>query len=124
MYARELWGKCSGASNALCLTEGKDPKGAAAAKAVRWTAFEKYAEEKEKELWRLFVELDVDGDMRLRKPEVREACKRAGVEIKERTLDDFIRAVNKNGDGAISFDEWRDFLLVRLVARLEGEGRS
>ena len=80
MYAKELWGKCSG--NALCLAEGK--AAAAEAKAVRWSAFEKYAEEKEKELWRLFVELDVDGDMRLRKEEVREACKRAGVEIKER----------------------------------------
>ena len=114
VYAKELWGKCSG--NALCLAEGK--AAAAEAKAVRWSAFEKYAEEKEKELWRLFVELDVDGDMRLRKEEVREACKRAGVEIKERTLDDFIRAVDKNGDGAISFDEWRDFLLVRLSCSL------
>ncbi|KAK4695810.1 hypothetical protein P7C70_g8485, partial [Phenoliferia sp. Uapishka_3] len=82
------------------------------AKAVRWSAFEKYAEEKEKELWRVFVEVDVDGDMRLKKDEVRQACKKAGLEVKEAMLDDFVRAVDKNNDGVISFDEWRDFLLL------------
>ncbi|ORY83515.1 mitochondrial carrier domain-containing protein [Leucosporidium creatinivorum] len=95
IYARELWRNTPVASAA-----------------VRWTAFERYAEEKEKELWRVFVELDVDGDMRLRKEEVREACRRAGVEVKDSMLEEFIRAVDKNNDGAISFDEWRDFLLL------------
>lgn len=66
----------------------------------------------------MFVELDVDGDMRLRKVEVREACRRAGVEVKDAVLDDFIRAVDQNNDGAISFDEWRDFLLVSCACSL------
>lgn len=105
LYARELWKKCAGAVPHAMTDE---------AKAVRWTAFEKYAEEKERELWKVFVELDVDGDMRLKKAEVREACKRAGVEVKEATLGEFVRAVDRNGDGEISFDEWRDFLLVSL----------
>jgi solute carrier family 25 phosphate transporter 23/24/25/41 len=103
----------------LRVGEEKDNKlRSVASVAVRWTAFERYAEEKERELWRLFVELDVDGDMRLRKEEVREACKRAGVEVQDGTLEEFIRAVDKNNDGAISFDEWRDFLLVGSLSEL------
>lgn len=80
---------------------------------MRWKAFEQYAEEKERELWRAFVELDHDGDMRLRKDEVREACRRAGIDVREGAIDEFVRTVDRNGDGVISFDEWRDFLLVR-----------
>ncbi|KPV72307.1 uncharacterized protein RHOBADRAFT_8137, partial [Rhodotorula graminis WP1] len=79
---------------------------------VRWKAFEQYADDKERELWRAFVDLDRDGDMRLRAGEVREACRRAGIEVKEQAIDDFVRAVDRNGDGFISFDEWRDFLLL------------
>lgn len=120
-YAQELYGKCS-ACNVRDQDEVQDvnwnDKAAKAAQTLeRWTAFEKYAEEKEKELWRLFVELDVDGDMRLRREEVREACNRAGVEIKEGTLGEFIDAVG--GDGAISFEEWRDTFLVRLTDTVE-----
>lgn len=119
LYAKELWRKCNGAESlrvgeaASPSTGGANARSTLPSVAVRWTAFERYAEEKEKELWRLFIELDADGDMRLRKEEVREACKRAGVEVKDNLLDEFIRAVDKNNDGAISFDEWRDFLLVR-----------
>ncbi|TNY20556.1 mitochondrial carrier domain-containing protein [Rhodotorula diobovata] len=75
-------------------------------------AFEQYADAKERELWRAFVDLDRDGDHRLRAPEVREACRRAGLEVKDQAIDDFVRAVDRNGDGFISFDEWRDFLLL------------
>ena len=107
-YAQELYKKCSGcqpSSTAVLDTKAET--------AVRWTEFEKYAEEKEKELWRLFVELDVDGDMRLRQGEVREACKRAGVVLKDGELNQFIDAVG--GDGEISFEAWRDTFLVRSI---------
>ena len=91
-YAHELYKKCSGCSpSSSTILDDK------AETAVRWTEFEKYAEEKEKELWRLFVELDVDGDMRLRQGEVKEACKRAGVVLKDGELGQFIDAVG--GDG-------------------------
>lgn len=123
IYARELWRKCNGhdspnSSMSLRPPEEQDgqPKPEPAplpTAAARWNAFERYAEEKEKELWRVFVELDSDGDMHLRRSEVAEACRRAGVQVKDSTLDGFIRAVDASGDGAISFEEWRDFLLVR-----------
>lgn len=126
-YVRELWRKC-GASVAASVapvavppTSSASPQVGspalerqrqAALAAVRWKAFEQYADAKERELWRAFVELDRDGDHRLRAPEVREACRRAGLEVKDQAIDDFVRAVDRNGDGFISFDEWRDFLLL------------
>jgi len=126
-YTRELWRKC-GASVAASVAPVAVPPGSstapqvgspalerqrqAALAAVRWKAFEQYADDKERELWRAFVDLDRDGDMRLRAGEVREACRRAGIEVKEQAIDDFVRAVDRNGDGFISFDEWRDFLLL------------
>lgn len=120
IYAHELWGLCSKIPSSSSSTSGAgvpplQPQSSSLnAAPVRWSAFERYAEEKELELWRLFVELDVDHDMLLRKEEVKEACKRAGMKIKEGSVEEFIRAVDKDGDGAISFEEWRDFLLVRL----------
>ena len=124
-YARELWRKCSSTGNAGSTStasssddkENAKPGGPSAAPlssvAARWTAFERYADEKERELWRVFVDMDRDGDMRLRKDEVREACKRAGVDVKDdATIEEFIRNVDRNGDGAISFEDWRNFFLV------------
>ncbi|GAA5871443.1 hypothetical protein JCM1840_002896 [Sporobolomyces johnsonii] len=123
IYTRELWKKC-GATVAASMSptpssSAESPASAALEKdrqaalaAVRWKAFEQYADEKENELWKVFCELDEDGDMRLKREEVQEACRRAGVEVKEATLDGFVRAVDRNGDGVISFDEWRDFLLL------------
>ncbi|KDE06805.1 hypothetical protein, variant [Microbotryum lychnidis-dioicae p1A1 Lamole] len=93
-------------------TPRSQPSAPIASAAARWTAFEKYAEEKEKELWKVFVEFDSDRDMKLRVSEVRQACKRAGLEIMDGTLDDFMKTVDKDGDGAISFAEWRNFLLL------------
>lgn len=106
IYARELWGKCSGDS---C---GVGTSTVVADSELQWPAFKRYAEEKEHELWRLFVELNVDGNMRLRKEEVKEACKRAGIEVDRKVLDDFFKELDRNGEGFIEFGEWRDFLLV------------
>ncbi|GEM10051.1 mitochondrial carrier protein [Rhodotorula toruloides] len=124
-YDRELWRKCGASvvasvppsptpssSTAPPLSSDNDRQRQAALDALRWKAFEQYADEKERELWRAFVELDHDGDMQLRKEEVREACRMAGIEVREGAIDEFVRTVDRNGDGVISFDEWRDFLLL------------
>lgn len=141
LYARELWKKCSGSTHTNerivdgsskpfpATTDSKPPSSTSnstsnskpdekAQTARRWTAFSLYAEEKERELWKLFVELDRDGDMRLGKEEVREACRRAGVTVKENVLDGFVRDLSKGGHG-IGFDEWRDFLLVCLLSQFD-----
>ncbi|BGP41635.1 hypothetical protein JCM10449v2_005626 [Rhodotorula kratochvilovae] len=122
-YTRELWRQCGtavAASVAPAPTASTSSTGSpdlerqrqAALAAVRWKAFEQYAEEKERELWRAFCELDRDGDRRLRAEEVREACRRAGIDVKAGAIDEFVKTVDRNGDGVISFDEWRDFLLL------------
>lgn len=144
-YLRELWGQCGSvepgplpstetaesepAATAAAPERGQRPspqktKRTASTTATRWKAFEQYAEAKERELWRAFCELDRDGDMRLRKPEVREACRRAGIDLREEALDEFVRTVDSDGDGAISFDDWRDFLLVSSPAAHKRRGTS
>ncbi|GAA6025677.1 hypothetical protein JCM10207_008826 [Rhodosporidiobolus poonsookiae] len=135
-YHSELWSKCgaavaasvsptspssssspsSTAPAASAATTGSPETEAqrqSALKALRWKAFEQYADEKETELWKAFCELDRDGDRRLGRNELLEACRRAGIEIADpRAVEEFVKAVDRNGDGVISFDEWRDFLLL------------
>ncbi|GAA5913797.1 hypothetical protein JCM6882_007702 [Rhodosporidiobolus microsporus] len=94
-----------------------DAERQSALRALRWTAFQSYADEKEAELWSSFCALDQDGDHRIGVGEVREACRRAGIELPkgeegERSVREFVRHVDRDGDGVISFDEWRDFLLL------------
>lgn len=120
LYMRELWGQCGSSAPQPTNHQQTEHKTtprqpSPPSTASRWQAFEKYADLKERELWRAFCELDRDGDMRLRKSEVREACRRAGIELREDALDEFVRTVDRDGDGAISFDDWRDFLLVRAA---------
>lgn len=115
IYARELWGKCTiGCEQATAAGQGGE-KG----KLTRWKSFERYAEEKERELWTVFRDFDVDGDMKLRTADMREACHRAGYDVKESTLQDFMRDLDKNKDGYITFGEWRDFLLVPVLFCLQ-----
>lgn len=100
LYTRELWRKCghtppssantTAASSSVTFPTSFDSSSNVAETTARWLAFEKYAEEKEKELFQLFVQLDRDGDMKLRKSDVSDACKTAGVHLKEGTLDEFV----------------------------------
>lgn len=114
VYARELWGKCTiGCESATAAGQGGET-----GKLVRWNQFEKYADEKERELWNVFKDFDIDGDMKLRIADVREACSRAGFQVNETTLEGFMQEVDKNKDGYITFGEWRDFLLVRFLCFL------
>lgn len=84
-----------------------------ALRSLRWAAFERYAEAKEAELWKSFCEVDRDGNHRIGLSEVREACRRAGIEVRDqKQVEEFVLAMDRNGDGVISFDEWRDFLLL------------
>ncbi|GAA5841321.1 hypothetical protein JCM11251_001624 [Rhodosporidiobolus azoricus] len=88
-----------------------------ALRALRWTAFQSYADRKEAELFSSFCALDQDGDRKIGVEEVREACRTAGVAIPsgaegERAVREFVRHVDRDGDGVISFEEWRDFLLL------------
>lgn len=69
--------------------------------------FQTFVEETEKELLALFRSIDINGDGKLSKDELRNALRRAGLTVPNNKLDNFFSEVDTNGDGHISFEEWR-----------------
>ena len=61
----------------------------------------------ESELWLLFKTIDQDHNNKLSKSELRDAFRRAGIELHQSKLDAFFARVDANKDGVISFQEWR-----------------
>ncbi|PBP25754.1 hypothetical protein BUE80_DR003389, partial [Diplocarpon rosae] len=80
-------------------------------KVIQYKEFHTFVERTEKELRTLFHSIDRDKDGRLDKVELRNAFKKAGLSVPNSKLDQFFFEVDKNHDGYITFDEWRDFLL-------------
>ncbi|KAI0774233.1 mitochondrial carrier [Fomes fomentarius] len=99
MYEDELLGRC---------TRGPFSR------RVSWPEFEKYAEAKETELWHIFHdELDLDGNGHLEADELQLALEKAGIKLSSSTLSDFIAFLTSSPHShAISFEEFRDFLLL------------
>jgi solute carrier family 25 phosphate transporter 23/24/25/41 len=61
----------------------------------------------EEELRMLFDSIDRNHNGLLEKSELQAACRRAGLLVSNRKLDDFFAAVDVNHDGVVTFDEWR-----------------
>lgn len=95
-YARELLERCDTSQDGL----------------IDYDEFRTYVEEKEKELWHLFTEIDKSGDNRIQPEELEQALKRAGIRCNQEDLGRFMDAMDTDKDGVIDFHEWRDFLLV------------
>lgn len=55
----------------------------------------------------LFDSIDRDGNGKLDQGELRSAFARAGLTVPNAKLDQFFAEVDTDGDGSISFDEWR-----------------
>jgi len=51
-----------------------------------------------------FIEIQAD--------ELQASLAKAGIDMSDADLEQFIKAMDKDGDGAIDFEEWRDFLVV------------
>ncbi|CAG8433749.1 11076_t:CDS:2 [Ambispora gerdemannii] len=79
---------------------------------VDFQEFKTFVEEKEKELWELFVEIDKSKDMKLQPEELEGALWKAGIHCTKQELKKFIHTMDKDGNGVIDFGEWRDFLLL------------
>lgn len=69
--------------------------------------FRNFVHETEKELLVLFKSIDFNHDNHISRDELQVAFRRAGVVVPNSKLDEFFHRVDANGDGTISFDEWR-----------------
>ncbi|KAL8912548.1 MAG: hypothetical protein Q9171_002489 [Xanthocarpia ochracea] len=78
---------------------------------IQYAEFRKFVGQTEKELLKLFKTIDRDHNGQLDKSELKSAFARAGLAVPNSKLDRFFSEVDTNRDGAISFEEWRDFLL-------------
>lgn len=59
----------------------------------------------------MFKQLDILGQGRLKKFEIQRALHKAGVHHSDTRMNEFFDAMDRNSDGYISMDEWRDFLI-------------
>ncbi|GAC72551.1 predicted mitochondrial carrier protein [Moesziomyces antarcticus T-34] len=97
-----------------------DDDGGARQRQIEWEGFLAYAENKERELYKLFVEMDKNCDMKLDVQEIRGALDRAGIDVPQISLDDFIASLTSTRPSAhasgektyVSFPEFRDYLLL------------
>ncbi|XP_057720693.1 calcium-dependent mitochondrial ATP-magnesium/phosphate carrier protein 3-like isoform X1 [Arachis stenosperma] len=95
-YARDLLNACD---------KNKDGR-------VDYDEFKKYMDEKELELYRIFQAIDVEHNGSILPEELWEALVRAGIQIDDKELGRFVERVDKDNNGVITFEEWRDFLLL------------
>ncbi|GJJ72934.1 solute carrier family 25 (mitochondrial phosphate transporter), member 23/24/25/41 [Entomortierella parvispora] len=79
---------------------------------VPYADFQVFVEEKEERLWNLFREIDHNNDNEIQADELQASLAKAGIDMSDADLKQFIKAMDKDGDGAIDFEEWRDFLVL------------
>ncbi|KAL9599489.1 MAG: hypothetical protein Q9219_003828 [cf. Caloplaca sp. 3 TL-2023] len=78
---------------------------------IEYAEFRSFVEQTENQLLKLFNSIDRDHNGQLDKRELESAFTRAGLVVSKPKFDQFFSEVDANKDGAISFEEWRDFLL-------------
>ncbi|KIP10715.1 hypothetical protein PHLGIDRAFT_125406 [Phlebiopsis gigantea 11061_1 CR5-6] len=81
---------------------------------IGWKEFERYADAKEAELWHIFHdELDLDGNGHIEADELASALRKAGISLEAASLAEFMTFWTSSPHShAISFQEFRDFLLL------------
>ncbi|TKY62959.1 Calcium-binding mitochondrial carrier protein SCaMC-1 [Spatholobus suberectus] len=79
---------------------------------VDFQDFKRYMDDKELELYRIFQAIDVAHNGCILPEELWEALVRAGIKIEDEELARFVERVDKDNNGVITFEEWRDFLLL------------
>ncbi|CAL9229503.1 unnamed protein product [Arabidopsis halleri] len=79
---------------------------------VDYQEFRRYIDAKELELYRIFQAIDVEHNGCILPEELWEALVKAGIEIDDEELARFVEHVDKDNNGTITFEEWRDFLLL------------
>ncbi|XP_059644859.1 calcium-dependent mitochondrial ATP-magnesium/phosphate carrier protein 2-like [Cornus florida] len=79
---------------------------------VDYQEFRRYMDDKELELYRIFQAIDVEHNGCIVPEELWDALVKAGIEIDDDELASFVEHVDKDNNGIITFEEWRDFLLL------------
>ncbi|CAN1317903.1 Calcium-dependent mitochondrial ATP-magnesium/phosphate carrier protein 2 [Linum perenne] len=79
---------------------------------VDYQEFKRYMDDKELELYRIFQAIDVEHNGCILPEELWDALVKAGIQIDDEELARFVEHVDKDNDGIITFEEWRDFLLL------------
>lgn len=79
---------------------------------VDYQEFRRYMDDKELELYRIFQAIDVEHNGCILPEELYDALVKAGIEIDDDELASFVERVDKDSNGIITFEEWRDFLLL------------
>ncbi|KNC85782.1 hypothetical protein SARC_02045 [Sphaeroforma arctica JP610] len=79
---------------------------------VKFSDFLNFFHHKEIQIKALFDEIDTCSNGKLTVPELRDALLRAGVQISSSDLNVFVKKIDKDQNGIITYDEWRDFLLL------------
>lgn len=79
---------------------------------VDYQEFRKYMDDKELELYRIFQAIDVEHNGCILPEELWDALVKAGIELDDDELASFVEHVDKDNNGIITFEEWRDFLLL------------
>lgn len=79
---------------------------------VDYMEFKRYMDHKELELYRIFQAIDVKHNGCISPEELWDALVKAGIEIDDTELASFMEHVDKDNNGIITFEEWRDFLLL------------
>ncbi|XP_057460185.1 calcium-dependent mitochondrial ATP-magnesium/phosphate carrier protein 3-like isoform X2 [Actinidia eriantha] len=79
---------------------------------VDYQEFRRYMDDKELELYRIFQAIDVEHNGCILPEELWDALVKAGIEIDDEQLASFVEHVDKDNNGIITFEEWRDFLLL------------
>ncbi|XWS51526.1 hypothetical protein CRYUN_Cryun12cG0183300 [Craigia yunnanensis] len=79
---------------------------------VDYHDFKRYMDDKELELYRIFQAIDVEHNGCILPEELWDALVKAGIQIDDEELARFVEHVDKDNNGIITFEEWRDFLLL------------
>lgn len=79
---------------------------------VDYQEFRRYMDDKELDLYRIFQTIDVEHNGCILPEELYDALVKAGIEIDDEELARFVEHVDKDNNGVITFEEWRDFLLL------------
>ncbi|GAA0148899.1 mitochondrial carrier protein [Lithospermum erythrorhizon] len=79
---------------------------------VDYMEFRRYMDDKEMELYKIFQAIDVEHNGCILPEELWDALVKSGIEMDDDELARFVEHVDKDNNGIITFEEWRDFLLL------------